>query len=156
MNSVKYDASGLKTLTRQLGELAPMRAQVGLFRETAGRVNDPGRVSENPSLGAIHEFGDPKHNIPARSFLVMPLMTQFGKLVASRAASVLYLLRTRGAKRLLAFLGVMGEEVVQESFATRGWGQWPALKIATIKRKKSSAILIESAQMRKAVSSRVV
>jgi hypothetical protein len=156
VNTVKYDPAGLKTLHRQIGELESMRAQVGLFRETAGRVSDPGRISDNPSLGAVHEFGDPKHNIPARSFLLMPMVTQLGKLLAAKSASVIYLLRTRGARRLLGWLGVLGEDVVQESFATRGWGQWPALKIATIKRKKSSAILIESAQMRRAVSSRVV
>lgn len=156
MNTVHYDPSGLKTLRRQLGELESMRAEVGLFRETAGRVSDPGRISENPSLGAVHEFGDPKHNIPERSFLRMPLITQLGKLIMSQGANVLHVLRVRGARRLLGWIGALGEDVVQESFATRGWGQWPALKMATIRRKKSSAVLIESAQMRRAVSSRVV
>lgn len=156
MNTVKLDLTGLRTLRRQLGELEAHHVEVGLFRATAGRVSDPGRVSENPSLGFIHENGDPKHNIPARSWLKLPMMTQLGPVMLAKGASWLFLLRTRGAKATLAVLGAIGEDLIQEAFATRGWGAWPSLQPATIRRKKSSAILIESAQMRKAVAYRVI
>lgn len=156
MNTVAYNIAPLQTLQRQLGELEASRTQVGLLRETAGRVSDPGRISENPSLGFVHEFGDPEHNIPERSFIRMPLMTQLGRIILARGTSWLYLLRTRGAKRTLAFLGAVAEDVIQEGFATRGFGNWPELSRITIRRKKSSAILIESAQMRKAVTYRVI
>lgn len=156
MNTVKTNFSALQTLRRQVGELEGARVQVGLFADTAGRSADHNRIAHNPSLGYVHEFGDIKHNIPERSWLRMPLMTQLGPLIMAKGTSWLYLLRTRGVKRMLAFLGALGEDVIQEAFSTRGFGQWVALKPATIRRKKSSAILIESAQMRKAVAYRVI
>lgn len=156
MNTVKFNVTPLQTLRRQVGELGAGRAQVGLFADTAGRVSDPGRMSENPSLGFEQEFGNPEHNLPERSFLRMPLMTQLGAQILAKGQSWIYLLRMRGAKRTLALLGALGEDVVQESFATAGFGQWPELKRETVRRKGSSRILIESAQMRKAVAYRVI
>lgn len=157
MNTVKVDFSALKKFRSQLDELEKGRAQVGLFPENAGRSADKGRIDNNPSLGAIHEFGDVGKNIPERSWLRMPLALHLGDAIRFRDAIDWFTaLRQTGAKRVLAFLGALGEDVVQESFATRGWGMWPALQPGTIKRKGSSAILIESSQMRKAVSSRVV
>lgn len=156
MNTVKTNFSVLQTLRRQVGELEAGRVQVGLFADTAARSAEPGRISHNPGLGAVHEFGDPKHNIPERSFIRMPLMTQLGAQILAKGQSWLFVLRTRGAKRTLALLGALAEDIIQESFATAGWGQWPELKRATIRKKGSSRILIESAQMRKAVAFRVI
>lgn len=156
MNTVKSDFTGLRTLRRQVAELEASKAQVGLFADTAGRSADKNRIADNPSLGFVHEFGDFDHNIPERSWLRMPLALHLGKLIEAKGASWLYLLRTRGAKRTLAFLGALGEDIVQEAFSTRGWGNWLPIKRATARRKGSTAILIESAQMRKAVAYRVI
>lgn len=157
MNTVKTDFSALKKFRSQLDELEKGRAQVGLFPENAGRSADKGRIDNNPSLGFVHEFGHVEKKIPERSFLRMPLTLHLGDAIRFRdAADWITALRKGGAKRVLAFLGALGEDVVQESFSTRGWGVWPSLSLTTINRKGSSAILIESSQMRKAVSSRVV
>lgn len=156
MNTVKTNFSVLQTLRRQVGELVAGRAQVGLFSNTSARSADRGRISDNPSLGAVHEFGDPKHNIPERSFIRMPLMTQLGKAIMLHAGKWLTILRTRGAKRTLALLGAIAEDTIQEAFATGGFGQWPELKRATVRKKGSTRILIESAQLRKAVAYRVI
>jgi hypothetical protein len=157
VNTVKTDFSALRKFRSQLDELEKGRAQVGLFQETATRSADPGRISDNPSLGAIHEFGNTAKKIPERSWLRMPLTLKLGDAIRLREATDwISALRKSGAKRVLGFLGALGEDVVQEAFATRGWGAWPSLQPATIRKKGSSAILIESSQMRKAVSSRVV
>lgn len=156
MNNVKLNITVLRTLRRQLKELEPLRAQVGLFPETSGRSADAGRISDNPSLGFVHEFGNVKKKIPERSFLRMPLMLHLGPVMLAQGLNWLYLLRTRGAKHMMHFLGAVAEDIVQEAFATRGYGVWPALQPITVRRKKSSAILIESAQMRKAISYRVI
>ena len=161
---VTLKLDGLHTLQRQAAELGGLRAQVGLFPETAGRSADKGRIDNNPQLGSIHEFGlsysilSTKATvvIPARSFLRMPLTLKLGETILTNAANWFKMLHTRGAKRTMQFLGVVGEEIVQEAFATRGFGFWPALRPRTIARKGSTAILIESAQLRKAISSRVV
>lgn len=152
MNTVKTNFAGFKRFRAQIAELETMRAQVGLFQDTAGRSADKGRIVDNPSLGATHEFGS--GNIPERSWLRMPLTLHLGPVM--QGIDWFDSLSRRGVKRTLAFLGVLGEEVVQESFATRGWGAWKELAKETIRKKGSSAILIETAQMRKAISSRVV
>lgn len=162
MNTVKTNFTGLKTLMRQVEELPTVKVQVGLFADNAGRVADRGRIDDNPSLGYVHEFGmmihHPKRNtitvIPERSFIRVPLMTKLGALV--QETNWFAIMAKRGVKRVLAHLGILAEDVIQEAFATRGYGLWPSLSQTTINRKGSSAILIESAQMRKAVASRVV
>lgn len=164
MNTVTSNLTDLQTLRRQLSELGAGRAQVGLFGDTAGRSADPGRITSNPQLGAIHEFGltytvvknKTTIQIPERSWLRMPLQQHLGQLIQSRGTDWLWLLRNRGARRVLAFLGVVAEDVIQEGFNTGGWGAWAPLAESTIERKGSARILIESAQMRKAVASRVV
>jgi hypothetical protein len=80
-------------------------------------------------------------------------MTQMGEMLKF---DWLRRIRMTGVKSAVKLLGVMGEETVQEAFATGGFGQWPALRPRTIQRKGSSRILIDSAQLRKAVTSRVV
>lgn len=154
MNTVTKDFSGLTKFKSQLTELAAGRAQVGLFAANAGRSADEGREDSNPTLGFIHEFGSGRS--PERSWLRMPLSLHLAPLIISRGSRWLESLRTQGAKRTLAFLGILAEDVIQEGFATRGYGAWAPNAPATVARKGSSAPLIESAQMRKAVSSRVV
>lgn len=164
MNNVTSNLTGLQTLRRQLGELEAGRVQVGLFGETSGRSAEPGRINSNPQLGAIHEFGlsytvvknKASIQIPERSWLRMPLILHLGKLISARGTDWLWLLRNRGARRVLAFLGLVAEDVIQEGFNTGGWGSWAPLAETTIQRKGSARILIEIAQMRKAVASRVV
>ena len=65
-------------------------------------------------------------------------------------------MKRNGVKSMMGRLGVYAEETIQEAFNTGGWGVWPKLALSTVKRKGSSRILIETAQMRKAISSRVV
>lgn len=154
MNTVRANFDTLKTLRKKLAVLENSRAQVGLFEDTAGRSTEAGRVTDNPTLGFLHEFGDT--NLPARSWLRLPLWVHLGPVVEAKGTSWLWMLMNRGVRRTLALLGAMAEDVVQEGFATGGFGNWTPLAPSTIRRKKSSAILIETAQMRKAVSSRVI
>ena len=153
MNKVKRDFSGFAKLRKQLHDLQTYKAQVGLFENTAFRKPGRGEITDNPSLGLEHEFGNPMTNLHPRSFLQMPLEQHMGEVLKF---DWLRRIRATGVKSAVKLLGVLGEETVQEAFATGGFGQWPALKEETIRRKGSSRILIDSAQLRKAVTSRVV
>ena len=166
---VTLKLDGLHTLQRQAEELGALRAQVGLFPETAGRSADKGRIDNNPQLGAIHEFGlsysvlstGATIVIPARSWLRMPLAMHLTKAIHETGAETWFTkLHTLGPKRVLQFLGVKGEEIIQDAFESHGGGFWAKLRPRTIARKlargKTTAILIESVQFRKAISSRVV
>lgn len=152
MNVVRKDTRGLQRLIGALAILDKGRAQVGIFsdateREASGKTN--------AEIGAAHEFGSTLTNLPMRSWLRMPLMVELTPEKMRRIPWLQLLLRD-GAKKLLKRLGILGEEVVQEGFATGGFGRWPALSAWTIRKKGSSAILIETAQLRKSVASRVV
>ena len=61
-----------------------------------------------------------------------------------------------GMRGALKTLGVVAEGTIQKAFATGGWGEWPKLSPVTIRRKKSSKILIDTSQLRRSISSRVV
>jgi len=130
-------------------------------------------VMTAPELGAIHEFGSKTRGvgpsifghfamhqagpIPARSWLRMPIMLYLRPLVEGKGRSYWRsALSTKGMHFTLKKLGMCAKEVIQNAFETGGFGHWAKLKKATIKAKGSSAILIDTAQLRKAVASKVV
>lgn len=164
---VQLNMAPLQRLRSSVAGLGRQRAHVGLFSDKAARRPDGTRqnaIPDNPSLGAIHEFGlsfsrvgdQSTTTIPRRSFLQMPLSLVLGNEVLRGGILWANELITHGSEYTLALLGMLGEDVVQEAFNTGGFGQWPALAPETIRRKRSARILIETSQLRKAVSSRVI
>ena len=181
---ISFDVGELKSLARAIKASRNMRVRVGLFPDKAARLEASkdiknrtkegyrktveGSVSAftNPELGAIHEFGSKtrgfgpwKHAGPirARSWLLMPIMlflrpTVEGKGRAWWRSS----LSTKGMHSTMKKLGICAENVIQNAFETGGFGHWQKLKAATIRRKGSSAILIDTGSFRKAVASKVV
>jgi hypothetical protein len=169
MSVVRLNLRPLRLLQSNLAGLSKSRVQVGLFAATASRTAEPGRIADNPSLGAIHEFGlsfsrkrdKATTTIPRRSFLEMPLTLYLAAELRRIGLSWGFFISSTaqhggGAVNMLARLGKAGEDVVAKAFATGGFGHWPALAPETIRRKRSAAILIETKQMRDAVSSRVI
>lgn len=163
--SIRMDMTVAENLREKLRKLQGARAEVGLFsnkarREDATReeirhtVNVDFVALNNPTLGAIHEFGSTKKGIPERSFLRMPLMTRL--FPAVRKIDWVDLIHRKGVAHALGIVGVVAEGVIHDAFATGGWGIWPKLKAWTIRRKGHNKILIETTQMEKAISSRVV
>ena len=160
MSTVKLNLDGLTALRAQMEELSKAKVQVGLFSDTAGRVAPKNKLQDNPSVGFMHEFGmmfsiaktRARIYLPERSFIRVPLMTRLGDEVQK--------FEGWGAsfepKKMLGKLGLLAENIIQKAFDTGGFGVWPKLSPRTIARKKSSAILIDTAQLRKAISSRVV
>jgi hypothetical protein len=113
----------------------------------------------NPELAAKHEYGV---GVPRRSMLRMPFHLHGDKVLKDAkgdAAIQLGQMRKnpRGtAKKILARVGVAGENLVQEAFETRGFGSWKPNAASTIALKGSDSPLIDEGQMRRAVDSRVV
>ncbi len=153
MTEVRYTKKGLDELRAQLTAMPKARAHVGLFAEKS--IRKAGTI-DNPNLGLEHEYGDPRVKLPQRSFLRLPLIRWLGPEVELKGRSLFRMLRSKGLPGMLKLIGVLGESVVQRAFVTGGFGAWPKLANTTIKRKGSAKILIETAQLRKAVSSRVV
>ena len=167
MSTLRYSFQGLKQLQRKLEELDKRHVKVGLLSSTAQRVpTKSDRIAHNPSLGAIHEFGltfsmpgtGQVITIPQRSFIRMPLTQHLGDTVNQNDTNWIELLMGRGPYRVLERLGTLGRNTIQTAFDTKGWGQWPDLSKFTIWKKKrnKTRVLIETQQLRQAITSQVV
>ena len=154
MAGVRVDIKGLKKLAEALGDDFEIR--VGILGSKAARKNGKGGMT-NAEIGFINEFGSEKRKIPGRSFLGMPLRLylseyikakkSFGKKEVEKAVK-------DGTLLLLAKkLGLVAEEVVEDAFATRGFGNWAENKPSTIKRKGSDMPLIDTGELRRSITS---
>lgn len=139
----------------QLKRAEHMRVEVGVLSNKTERGE--GEEFDNAALGAVHELGSRSAGIPARSFLRVPIMTKMREKVAKVTAKrIVQNMLKRGAKNTMAQLGHMAEAVIDEGFATRGYGKWAPNKPATIRRKKSDMPLIDKGKLRRSITSRVV
>ena len=137
----------LKAYTQEIKEITSKRADVGIF-STHKERND-GR--SNVEIGVAHEFGDTKHNLPKRSFLLKPIAD--GTL-DSNLSKVDFTLD----KDLLSRIASAYLDSVLEEFSTNGKGEWTPLSLSTLKKKKQNLdkILTETEQLRHSLSKRFV
>jgi len=148
---ITYNLDGLNDLVKQMGETWVTR--VGIIGGHNAREGDFG----NADIGCIHELGSLSNNIPPRSFLRMPLELKRQDLMSAFSSAGAKDALSRGEyKKVFEILGIKAEEIVQAAFSSGGFGQWPALKPATARAKGSSAILIDTSELRRAQSSDVV
>lgn len=151
-SQVNVDLSGLTKLKKGLAK--GYFAKVGYLGSNAPREGDDG--INNPTLAVIMEYGSVSQNIPPRSTLRMPIQTHGREITEFLTSGDIK--RDFEAGRMndiFTKLGVFAENIVQEAFETGGFGKWAPLKKATIARKGSSAILIDTAQLRRSVTSEV-
>lgn len=126
-------------------------------KQVAG-FSDEGGLT-NPEIAAKNEFGV---GVPKRSMLRMPLHLHGDKVLKDAQADATAQMKDvaknprRTAKKMLDRLGIAGENLVQEAFNTRGFGNWKPNAPVTIALKGSDAPLIDTAQLRHAVDSRAV
>lgn len=151
-----------------LGASPHNRKMVGPRMETVRSASGKGRPSQtmassvtNAMIGAAHEFGVKNTKgagwrVPPRSFLWMPLTMHLMEFVNAKADVINKKLNMAEVHGCYELLGIIAENVVQEAFKTEGWGAWPKLKPITIQRKGSDHILIDTGQLRKSITSRVV
>jgi len=120
-----------------------------------------GGTHTNAEIGLIHEKGSLSYHIPRRSFLEMPLVTKSDQLLNVRNSLLEDFLHSgehsvADLKMTYKKLGIEAENVVQRAFASGGYGAWPPDSASTIRRKGSSRPLIDTAQLRKSITSDVV
>lgn len=132
------------------------RTQAGSLRSEGGhRKTKKQATATNPELGMVHELGSVSAGIPARSFLRMPLNFQAKRILRDAATGAAELLARGKPEMVLRRLGKACENAIQRAFATGGFGFWPKLSPGTVSRKHSSKQLIDTAQLRRAVTSKV-
>lgn len=151
----RIDTDKLQEIRAQMAKAKGAYVKVGLLGQDSNR----GEALNNPTLGLIHEEGSAsaKPPVPRRSFLKEPLMAKLPEEIQAKGPVFWRkALLDKGVLYSLGVLGVQAENVVQEGFATGGFGRWKPLAPSTVRKKGSTAILIESSKMRKAVHSAVV
>lgn len=123
-----------------------------------------GAYLTNAEVGVIHEFGAPKAKIPERSFLRMPILSRLGdelKSITLADWQAVFWSGTGDGRGggLIAVLRVIGQasvNVIQAAFHSGGFGRWAKLQPATIKRKGSSDVLVDTTQLRRSITFAVV
>lgn len=156
----KIQSELYKRIVTHVGILGDRNERATISRTSSGKAkiteNETLATMTNATIGFIHEFGSYKDHIPARSFLRVPLMLFLHDAVREAQGKIREAFATGDVRKAYALLGIAAEKVIQEGFATGGYGAWEKLKQSTIDRKGSSAILIDSAQLRKSIHSKVV
>ncbi|MDR3244571.1 MAG: hypothetical protein LBT79_07455 [Elusimicrobiota bacterium] len=155
MGQVKADFKGLSNALKAIGSIH--KAQVGILNN--GKKSGKREFAKNVEIGIIHEFGSLTKNIPARSFLRMPIETHFVKELKGNKkfdrAKVETAFLKGNTSQIAKDLGIAAERVILQAFDTEGWGQWEENAEATIKAKGSDKPLIDTGALRRSITSRV-
>lgn len=149
---ITYNLKGLEDLKQKLGQ--EYRARVGVLGSNVAREEGP---IDNATLGMIQQFGSLTKNIPPRDFLIMPIQRHGRELVAAMGkASITKAIAAGDIKKAYSLLGAVALGFVQQAFETSGFGQWAPNAPSTIRQKKSDRPLINTGQLRRAITNDVV
>lgn len=161
--SVLVKDLGLAAFLRNTKDLDKQAVVVGLPSESSPKAKeivargDAGHQIETYSshltvamLGAIHEFGSPSENIPARPFMAQTYDKNWG-LLKSRSRSIVKGVQSHKitVHEGLSKLGEWYTGAIKEEITTGGFSP---LRPATIAAKGSSRPLIDTAQMRNSIT----
>jgi len=152
---VEANTKELEKVMASLTAANKCRVKVGILSKKNARKGD---VDEsNASIGAIHEFGSYSRNIPQRSFIKMPLTMKSGQIVKEIKRLIQENLKNGDLMplKLIKKIGVVAEGVIGQAFASDGFGTWQPISPATADRKGSEAILIETSQLQRSITSAV-
>jgi phage gpG-like protein len=149
----KLSTPNLNKLQRLLNEQYSVK--LGILGEKAKAVHNDTDLT-NVEIGTIHEFGSMSNNIPRRSFLKNTVVKKESD-IQKKIRSLLkrHYNKPDGLEKVATLIGIYGEALVQEAFETGGFGTWQPLSQRTIDAKNSSAILIDTGQLRGSISSKV-
>lgn len=143
---IDYNVKGLKKLQQALNN--EYYVKLGIFGNKSSRSS---KVT-NASIGLVHEFGSITKNIPARSFLRMPLVEkskEFMNFIKKQSDFIMNSLSKGELIGLLEKIGVKAEAIVQEAFESSGYGKWQPLKY------REGTPLIDTGELRGSVTSKV-
>lgn len=151
-SKITFNISSLKELRAELSK--GYKSKVGVIGSKATRQNSQGGFN-NAEIGIVHEMGSEFLNIPARSFLRMPIESQ-RKELAEYAKKKKELISNGDLIKFFSLIGIKAEEIIQKAFETQGFGKWAANSPSTIAKKGSSAPLIDTGELRKSITSEVI
>lgn len=168
MSDIKIDLSGFSVLRQMLA--GNMRVRVGIMANKASR-NEAGGLKkggghtvkkaskadiDNATVGAKMEFGVFSENIPARSWLRMPLYTRQRQIMEKAGPYFKVAMTKKNPMLFWKIVGIAAEDQIMEAFKTQGWGSWKDNAPLTVALKGFNRPLIDTRQFERAVSSQVV
>lgn len=149
---IEFNLKGLDDLRRQMG--GAYVARVGILGGKAVRTDSS--PLNNAEIGVIQMFGSYTKKIPPRDFLLAPIQRNQRKIIEMMQKSSIREAVAQGDyKKIFQFLGVIAEGFVQQAFETSGFGQWAPNKPTTVQAKGSDKPLIDTGQLRRAITSDV-
>jgi hypothetical protein len=145
-----------------LGSKAGSRKNITTTKAGVRKAGKNYTAQTNAEIGLLHEKGSLTQHLPRRSFLLQPLQQKAEGLLAIKKKLWEAFTDPKTDQTLPRLhkayknLGIMAERIISAAFKSGGFGKWPDITDQTKKRKKSSAILIDSRQLERSISSRVV
>ena len=144
------DLSQLRDLTKQIKIATTHEVNIGIAQDV-GQYSNGEKIVD---VGRRHEFGI---RVPRRSFLRMPfivnqniidkaIVTSWKKIVDGKSQTI----------KEFGILGIVGQNISKDAFATGGFGKWEKLKPATEKAKGSSEILLDTSKLVQSITNWVV
>lgn len=157
---VTLKTADLDKLRAEIAKAAGYQARVGVLGQTADR-EDGGTLTNphglnNAEIGLKNEFGSKAENIPARSFLRVPIMLELPKeLKRIKKSEWIAAIVQNGIESALTQLGLLAEGVVLGGFGSAGYGTWAPNSPYTIFLKRSDQPLIDTGELRQSITSDV-
>jgi hypothetical protein len=142
----RRDAGALNRIIDNVRSMGLNKVEVGL--PSGGRHS--GTDLSMHELGMVHEYGSPTRNIPARPFIGPPIadnVDKYKKIMRKQAARLLF--RRTSLHNALSLVGEAGKADIQKYMLS---ANFKPLAASTIEAKGSSKPLIDSGQMRNAIT----
>ena len=144
------DLSQLRDLTKQIKIATTHEVNIGIAQDIGQYPNGEKVVD----VGRRHEFGI---GVPRRSFLRMPFIEK--QNIIDKAIATSWKKITDGKSTALkefGILGIIGQNISKDAFASGGFGKWEKLKPATEKAKGSDEILLDTSKLVQSITNWVV
>ena len=144
------DLSQLRDLTKQIKIATTHEVNIGIAQDIGQYPNGEKVVD----VGRRHEFGI---GVPRRSFLRMPFIVK--QNIIDKAIATSWKKITDGKSTALkefGILGIIGQNISKDAFASGGFGKWEKLKPATEKAKGSDEILLDTSKLVQSITNWVV
>lgn len=146
----KNDLTLLQNIIKQTKFALNNEVHIGVPKDV-GEYKNGQRIVE---VGIRHEHG---LGVPRRSFLRMPFIVKQAEINKQINISWEKIISGKStAIKELGVLGILGQNISKEAFATGGFGKWEKLNPKTIKAKGSNEILIDKAKLVQSVTNWVV
>ena len=144
------DLSQLRDLTKQIKIATTHEVNIGIAQDIGQYPNGEKVVD----VGRRHEFGI---GVPRRSFLRMPFIVKQKTIDKAIATSWKKIVEGKNQTiKEFGILGIIGQNISKDAFATGGFGKWEKLKPATVKAKGSDEILLDTSKLVQSITNWVV